>query len=139
MNISPSDIRGLGDTARLLAEPMPATGVRRSATVGMGAASGASAAETFSMDAVSRFFNRIIEPEGNALIGEMVDENGPLAGRESARGKYKPGALAMQFNDDSRAVLFAPNDAPDELPGEPTQLHRLLQQQVFWERRSFPA
>ena len=66
--------------------------------------------QSFSMDQVERFFDRAAEPQGNALVSEMVDENGPLAGRESPRGKRKPGSLPMQFVDD---ILFAPNDAPD--------------------------
>ncbi|MDB5760575.1 MAG: hypothetical protein JWM30_3864 [Burkholderia sp.] len=132
-----SDIRGLDDTTRGRAAPTQPTGVRRSP--GAGAALAVVDAETLSMDAVNRFFNRSFEPQGNSLVGDIVDENGPLAGRESARGKRKPGGLAMQFNDVSRSLLFAPNDAPDELPQEPTELDRLLLQQAFRERRSFTA
>ena len=95
--------------------------------------------ETLSMDRVGRFFDGVIAPQGNALVSEMVDENGPLAGRESARGKRKPGALAMQFSDDDRPMLFAPNDAPDELPQEPTEAQRLLRQQELLHRRWFSA
>jgi hypothetical protein len=91
------------------------------------------------MDRVGRFFDGVIAPQGNALVSEMVDENGPLAGRESARGKRKPGALAMQFSDDDRPMLFAPNDAPDELPQEPTEAQRLLRQQELLHRRWFCA
>jgi hypothetical protein len=89
------------------------------------------------MDQVGRFFSGVPAPLGNGLIGEMVDENGPLAGRESARGKRKSGSLATQFSDDDRPMLFAPNDAPDELPQQPTELDRLLRQQEFRERRRF--
>jgi hypothetical protein len=91
------------------------------------------------MDQVGRFLSGVIEPRGNALAGEMVDENGPLAGRESARGKRKSGSLATQFSDDDRPMLFAPNDAPEELPQQPTELDRLLRQQDFRERHRFMA
>lgn len=97
------------------------------------------APETLSMDKVARFFDGIIEPQGNALVSELVDENGPLAGRESARGKRRPGAIAMQFIDDDRPTLFAPNDAPDELPSEPTEASKLLREQEFRNRRRFSA
>lgn len=95
--------------------------------------------EPLSMDRVSRFFDAAAEPQGNAMVSEMVDENGPLAGRESARGKRKSGSLAVQFSDDDRSVLFAPDDAPDELPQQPTELDRLLRQQESRERRRFGA
>lgn len=95
--------------------------------------------QSFSMDKVERFFDRTILPQGNALVSEMVDENGPVAGRESPRGKRKPGTLPLQFVDDDRPMLFAPNDAPDELPERQTELDRLLRQQEFRERRRFTA
>jgi hypothetical protein len=97
------------------------------------------APETLSMDKVARFFDGIVEPQGNALVSELVDENGPLAGRESARGKRKPGSVAMQFSDGDRPMLFAPNDAPDELPSEPTEAGKLLREQEFRNRRRFSA
>ena len=87
------------------------------------------------MDEIARFFDGRIEPQGNTLVSEMVDDNGPLAGRESARAKRKPGGLAMQFSDDDRSMLFAPNDAPDELPPEQAEAGRLLPQQEFRNRR----
>nr|WP_314628163.1 hypothetical protein [uncultured Noviherbaspirillum sp.] len=95
--------------------------------------------EAFSMDRVGRFFSGAVVPQGNALVGEIVDENGPLAGRESARGKRRSGALPMQFSDDGRTVLFVPNDAPDELPQGQAELDRLLRHQESRERRSFTA
>ncbi len=95
--------------------------------------------DAFSMDRVGRFFSGAVVPQGNALVSEMVDENGPLAGRESARGKRRSGALPMQFSDDDRPVLFAPNDAPDELSQEQAELDRLLRRQEFRERRGFTA
>lgn len=97
------------------------------------------ASETFSMEWVERFFDGVAAPQGNALVSEMVDENGPLAGRESARGRRKAGSLPHQFGDDDRPLLFAPNDAPDQLPREPIELDRLLRQQEFRERRRFGA
>lgn len=95
--------------------------------------------EALSMDQVGRFFNGSVAPQGNALVGDMVDENGPLAGRESARGKRRPGTLPTQFSDDDRPMLFAPNDAPDELPPDQSQLDRLLREQEFRDRRRFTA
>ena len=95
--------------------------------------------ETFSMDKVKRFFDGNVAPQGNALAGEMIDENGPLAGRESARGKRRSSALPMQFSDADRSVLFAPNHAPDELPQRQSDLDKLLGQQEFRERRRFTA
>lgn len=96
------------------------------------------APETLSLDKIARFFDGIIEPQGNALVSELVDENGPLAGRETARGKRKSGTVDMQFIDD-RPMLFAPNDAPDELPSEPTEASKLLREQEFRNRRRFGA
>ena len=95
--------------------------------------------DTFSMDQVARFFNPAVAPQGNALVGDMVDENGPLAGREGARGKRRPGSLPMQFIDVDRSVLFAPNDAPDELPQRQSDLDQLLREQAFRGRRYFTA
>lgn len=95
--------------------------------------------DAFSMDRVNRFFDGTVSPQGNALVSELVDENGPLAGRESARGKRRPGALPMQFIDEDRPVLFAPNDAPDELTQGQAELDRLLRRQEFQERRRFMA
>lgn len=88
-------------------------------------------AESFNMDQVERFFAAPGFMPGNAFASEIVDENGPLPGRESARARRKPGGLAMQFADDdsARAVLFAPNDAPDELPKDPIELQATLRQQ----------
>jgi hypothetical protein len=97
------------------------------------------APETLSMEKVARFFDGTTGPQGNALVSELVDENGPLAGRETARGKRKPGSVAMQFIDDDRPMLFAPNDAPDELPSEPTEASKLLREQEFRNRRRFSA
>ena len=96
-------------------------------------------AETLTMDKVGRFFDGIVRPLGNALASEMIDENGPLAGREAARGKRRSGSVALQFSDDDRSLLFAPNDAPDELPQQRTELDRLLRQQECRERRRFFA
>lgn len=114
-----------GDIARPQRGPVPALALTGS--------------QPFSMDRVERFFDSAAMPQGNALVGEMVDENGPPAGRESPRGKRKPGTLPMQFVDDDRPMLFAPNDAPDELPERQTELDRLLRQQEFRERRRFTA
>ena len=94
---------------------------------------------TLSMDKVGRFFDPVIAPQGNALISELVDENGPLAGRETARARRKPGGLAIQFSDNDHSTLFAPNDAPDELPSEPTEADRLLRQQELRNRHRFSA
>jgi hypothetical protein len=126
-------VRGLDETARRQGE-QPAAG-RVGWSQGVARALTLVVPETLTMDRVGRFFTGIVEPKGNALVSEMVDENGPLAGRETARGKRKPGALAMQFSDDDRPTLFAPNDAPDELPQEPTEAQRLLRQQEFRNRR----
>jgi hypothetical protein len=93
----------------------------------------------FFMDRVGQFFSGTVAPQGNALVSELVDENGPLAGRESARGKRKSSALPMQFGDDDRPVLFAPNDAPDELSQGQSELDRLLRRQECRERRGFTA
>lgn len=95
--------------------------------------------EALTLDKVARFFDGLIQPQGNALVSELLDENGALAGRESVRGKRKPGAVAMQFSDDDRTMLFAPNDAPDELPSEPTEAGKLLREQEFRNRRRFSA
>lgn len=95
--------------------------------------------ETFSMDKVGRFFDGVIRPQGNALASEMLDESGPPAGRETARARRRPGSLALQFSDDDRSLLFVPNDAPDELPQQPTELDRLLRQQECRERRRYIA
>jgi hypothetical protein len=95
--------------------------------------------DAFSLDRVGQFFGGSVAPQGNALVSEMVDENGPMAGRESARGKRRSGALPMQFSDDDRPVLFAPNDPPDELSQGQAELDRLLRQQESRERRGFTA
>lgn len=138
MDTAGNAIRGLDETPRERDDPPAARGVGWS----QGAAAPAltrAAHETFSMDKVGRFFDGAIAPQGNALVSEMVDDNGPLAGRETARGKRKPGALSMQFSDDDRPMLFAPNNPPDELPQEPTEAQRLLRQQEFLHRRWFSA
>lgn len=90
----------------------------------------AARAETFSLDQVERFFAAPGFVAGNVFASEIVDENGPLPGREAARGRRKPGGLAMQFADDdsTRPVLFAPNDPPDELPKDPIELQATLRQ-----------
>ena len=95
--------------------------------------------DTFSMDQLARFFNPTVAPQGNALVGDMIDENGPLPGREGARGKRRPGSLPTQFIDVDRPVLFAPNDAPDELTQRQSDLDRLLREQAFRGRRNFTA
>lgn len=131
-------IRGVDEPVR---EPIaPAQGGGRSqAHRDEGGALTVATGETFSMEMVRRFFDGVAAPQGNALVSETVDENGPLAGRESARGRRKAGSLPHQFGDDDRPLLFAPNDAPDQLPQEPTELDRLLRQQEFRERRRFGA
>jgi hypothetical protein len=129
-------LRGPGDAARGRDAAAPAAGAARPRD---GDALSRAGAEALTMDMVERFFNGTPEPQGNALAGEMIDENGPLAGRESARGKRRPGGLAMQFEGGDHTLLFAPNDAPDELPQEPTELDRLLLQQAFRDRRRFTA
>ena len=130
-----------GNSLRGLEETAPGRTALPTTTVRVGGSPGAARAltrvvpESLAMGQVARFFDGRIEPQGNALVSEMVDENGPLAGRESARAKRKTGALAMQFSDDDRPMLFAPNDAPDELPPEPAEAQRLLRQQEFRNRR----
>lgn len=114
----------------------PAAGVSHRQGVGVVALSIAST-ESLSMERIARFFDLAVAPQGNALVGEMVDENGPLAGRESARAKPRSGGIDRQFSDGP--VLFAPNDAPDELPDQPSELDRLLQRQEFRQRRRFGA
>lgn len=131
-------VRSLDEPVRERAAPAPGPGLSRPQREARGALSIA-ATDTFSMDMVSRFFDGVVEPQGNSLASEMVDENGPLAGRESARARRKSGGLAHQFSDDDRPLLFAPNDAPDQLPQQPTELDRLLRQQEFRERRRFTA
>ena len=87
--------------------------------------------EPFSMDQVERFFTAPGFVPGNAFASEVFDENGPLPGRDSSRFKRKPGGLASQFDDESsstRALLFAPNDAPDELPQDPVEQQPTLRQ-----------
>jgi len=129
-------IRAPDDAASGRNATAPATGVSMPRG-GAGDTLSRSSTETLTMDKVERFFNGTVEPLGNALAGEMIDENGPLAGRESARGKRKAGGLAVQFDGGDHTLLFAPNDAPDELPQEPTELDRLLQQQAFRDLRRF--
>lgn len=88
-------------------------------------------AEPFSMDQVERFFTAPGFVPGNAFASEVFDENGPLPGRDSSRFKRNPGSLAAQFDDETsstRALLFAPNDAPDELPKDPVELQSTLRQ-----------
>lgn len=131
-------IRGFDELARESAAPTPARGPGRLPRDATGALSLA-ATDSFSMDKVSRFFDGVVEPRGNALVSEMTDENGPLAGRETARARRRPGSLDHQFGDDDRSLLFAPNDAPDQLPQQPTELDRLLRRQEFRERRRFTA
>lgn len=97
-------------------------------------------AETFSMAQVERFFARPDTPPGNVLVSEILDENGPLPGREQSGGRRRTRGLEMHFSDDaSRSVLFAPNDAPDELQQEPTELQALLRQQESRDRRRHTA
>lgn len=95
--------------------------------------------QSFSMDKVERFFAGAGGPRANVLVSEMIDENGPLAGREPARARRKPGGVTMQFSDDDRSMLLAPNDAPDELPQQPAELDRLLRQQELRGRQRFSA
>ncbi len=103
-------------------------------------AAGPARAETFSMDLVERFFAMPDAPPGNALAAEILDENGPLPGREQSGGRRRTRGLAMHFSDDaSRSVLFAPNDAPDELQQEPTELQALLRHQESRDRRRYSA
>jgi hypothetical protein len=133
-------VRSLEEPVRERTAPLPGPSPSPSQPQRAADARGAlsiAATETFSMDMVSRFFDGVVEPQGNTLVSELVDENGPLAGRESARGRRRPGGLAHQFSDDDRPMLFAPNDAPDQLPQQPTELDSLLRQQEFRERRRF--
>jgi hypothetical protein len=117
----------------------PAAGASQPRGSGAGALS-ITRAEALSMDKVSRFFDPVIEPRGNVLVSEMVDDNGPPAGKESVRARRRSGSLALQFSEDGdQSLLFAPNDAPDELPQQPTELDRLLRQQELRERRRFSA
>jgi hypothetical protein len=95
-------------------------------------------ADSFSMQQVERFFAMRDAPPGNALVSEIVDENGPLPGREQSGGRRRTHGVAAHFSDDTdRAVLFAPNDAPDELQQEPTELQALLRQQEGRDRRRY--
>lgn len=138
MDTGKDRIRGPDEALRKPVAPGPAADTSRRQGNPASALS-VTQAETLSMDRVNRFFSGIAEPQGNVLVSEMADENGALAGRETARGKRRSGSLATQFSDDDRSVLFAPNDAPDELPQQPTELDRLLRQQEFRERRRFNA
>lgn len=131
-------IRGVDEPVRERLAPAQGNG-RPRPNRDVGPALTVAAGETFSMEMVRRFIDGVGTPQGNALLSEMVDENGPLAGRESARGRRKAGSLPHQFGDDDRPLLFAPNDAPDQLPQQPTELDRLLRQQEFRERRRFGA
>ena len=136
MNSGKSHIRGVDSAVpgQHAPVPAPAAGALR----GQGSRAEAlsiTQAETLTMDKVGRFLDGIVPPQGNALASEMIDENGPLAGREAARGKRRSGSVALQFSDDDRSLLFSPNDAPDELPQQPTELDRLLRQQECRERR----
>lgn len=95
-------------------------------------------AETFSMHQVERFFSVPDAPPGNVLASEILDENGPLPGREQSGGRRRTRGLEMHFSDDAgRSLLFAPNDAPDELQQEPTELQALLRQQESRDRRRY--
>ena len=100
-------------------------------------------ADAFTMDQVERFFAAPGFVQGNVLTSEIVDENGPLPGRESARARRKSGGLAVQFGDGdgggTRAVLFAPNDAPDELQEQPSELQSLLREQDSLLRHRYTA
>ncbi|MET0964443.1 MAG: hypothetical protein ABWY05_16750 [Noviherbaspirillum sp.] len=123
-----SMLRKVGDWA--LGRDMPAPPARRpnpepaAAEVARPAGS-----ESFTMRQVERFFSAADAPQGNALVSEIVDENGPLPGREQSGGRRRIHGLEAHFSDDaSRPVLFAPNDAPDELQQEPTELQALLRQ-----------
>jgi hypothetical protein len=103
-------------------------------------AAGPVRAEVFSMAQVERFLARPEAPPGNALASEILDENGPLPGREQSGGRRRTRGLEAHFSDDaSRSVLFAPNDAPDELPQEPTELQALLRHQESRDRRRYTA
>lgn len=94
--------------------------------------------DSFSMQQVERFFAPPGAPPGNALVSEIVDENGPLPGREQSGGRRRTQGLEAHFSgDESRAVLFAPNDAPDQLQEEPTELQVLLRQQEGRDRRRY--
>lgn len=130
------EVSGVRQAPRSRDDPAPAAGAPRSSAAG---ALSMASVEPLSMDKVGRFFDGVVEPQGNALVGEMVDENGPLAGRESARPARRTGSLAGQFADDGRSLLFAPNDAPDEMPDQSTELGRLLREQEFRQRRRFGA
>ena len=97
-------------------------------------------AETFTMNQIERFLALPDAPPGNVLASEILDENGPLPGREQSGGRRRTRGLEMHFSDDaSRSVLFAPNDAPDELQKDPTELQALLRHQESRDRRRFSA
>lgn len=138
MNNGSNVIRAPDEVAQRRDGPAPVTGIVRP-QIAFSPALTRADSEPFSMEKVGHFFNNIVAPQGNALVSEMVDENGPLAGREAARGRRKSSALPMQFQDADRSTLFAPNDAPDELPERQSELDRLLQHQESRERRRFGA
>ena len=132
-------IRRVGDWA--LGRDMAPEGPKPApATPADARAAGPVRAEAFSMAQVERFLARPEAPPGNVLVSEILDENGPHPGREQSGGRRKTHGLALHFSDDpSHPVLFAPNDAPDELPQEPTELQALLRHQESRDRRRYTA
>ena len=96
--------------------------------------------EAFSLAQVERFFASPEPVSGNVLAAEIFDENGPLPGREQSGGRRRTRGLVAHFSDGASAsMLFAPNDAPDELQQEPTELQALLRHQESRDRRRFRA
>jgi hypothetical protein len=134
MDTGKDRIGGLDPAARERIAPAPA---RHSSQPqrDRGGALSIAASDAFSIDKVIRFFEGVTEPPGNPLVSEMVDEDGPLPGRETARVRPRSGGLEQQFSDDGHPILFAPNDAPDALPDQSTELDRLLRLQEFRGRR----